>query len=71
MTTPTLREWLLHSDRYGRPSRLVAKREGGITHWSIISEPVNQRDEGERIHSLTTQQLREIAEIVGREPKYP
>lgn len=64
MTLPTKAEYLLaHKDRYGRFSRLVGERDGGVVHWSIRSDAISQRDEGEIIRSLTTDQLVEIGEI--------
>lgn len=60
-------EYNIGRDRYGRPSRLIGEREGGQTYWSIRSEPVSQRDEGEHIRSLTGLQLDAIAAAVAKE----
>mgnify|MGYP001025084104 CR=1 FL=1 len=65
MTEPAEIIWKISVDRHGRYTRVVAKRlSNGERDWSIRSDPVSQRDEGEAIHSLTTRQLQEIAEII-------
>lgn len=66
MSRPTKVEYYLGQDVYGRRSNLkgVLQTDGGYC-WSIVSEPTSQRDEGERIASLTTSQLEEIAAVIG------
>lgn len=67
MTQPMKIEYSLGADRYGRRTRLVADRESnGAVVWTICSDPVNQRDEGEIIRSLTTDQLAEAGKIAER-----
>jgi hypothetical protein len=61
---PSKVEYQIGKDRYGRPSRLIGEVEGGQQFWSIISDPIAQRDEGEHIRSLTTEQLKSIAQIL-------
>lgn len=64
-------EYDIGSDRYARRTRLVGEIAGGAVYWSIISEPANQRDDGEKIHSLTTPQMKEIARLaaeIGGQP---
>jgi hypothetical protein len=50
-------------DRYGRRSRLHGERVGGNVYWSIVSDPVSQRDDGERMNDLTTEHLKAIVEV--------
>lgn len=61
---PSKIEYQVGKDRYGRPTRLVGEIDGGQQYWSIISDPVAQRDEGEHIRSLTAEQLKAIGQIV-------
>lgn len=52
-------------DAYGR--RVVATRKrtyDGKTIWEIASEPVSQRDDGERISGLSDENIRELANAV-------
>ncbi|GEM_PF-2466634 len=63
MMQPTKVEYDIGKDRYGRRTRLISEKDGGQVHWSIISDPVSQRDEGEHIRSLTSEQLRAIASV--------
>jgi hypothetical protein len=57
-------EYRLAADRYNRSSRLIGEAQtNGTMLWSIVSDPVSQRDEGEHIRSLTTEQLVQIGEI--------
>jgi hypothetical protein len=65
MSRPIKVEYYLGTDVYGRRSNLKGVLQtGGGYCWSIASDPVSQRDEGERIASLTTAQLAEIAAVV-------
>lgn len=61
---PKIIEWSIGNDIHGRP---VSLRQDdttpGKTSFSIISEAVNQRDEGERIFSLSGVNLLAIREI--------
>lgn len=61
---PSKVEYQVGKDRYGRPTRLVGEMDGGQQYWSIISDPVAQRDEGEHIRSLTADQLKAIGQIL-------
>ena len=64
---PRLSEWEIGKDAYGRPVMLRRDcRHGSREEWSIVSEPVSQRDEGERCRSLTLANLQAIADIVGK-----
>lgn len=67
MTKPTRFEYALPPDAYARRSKLIGEREGGVLKWTIKSDAVSQRDEGEIIRSLTTAQLIEIGRIAGQE----
>ena len=60
---PSRVEYEVGKDRYGRRTRLVGEVDGGQQYWSIISDPVAQRDEGENIRSLTIEQLKLIGQI--------
>ena len=65
MTAPEQIAWKLSVDHYGRYTRVVMQRmTNGQQEWLIVSDPSNQRDEGERICALTTRQMQEIAEIM-------
>lgn len=69
MPDPSMREWDVGADVYGRTVRLRHQRTyDGKSAWSLISEPVSQRDEGERMHSLSLDNLRQIAAIARTEP---
>lgn len=58
---------LAAADQYKRRTLLIGERQNNNTMiWTIKSNPVEQRDEGEIIRSLTTEQLAEIGEIVGQ-----
>lgn len=49
------------ADAYGR--RVTATRHityDGKTLWDIVSDPVSQRDEGERMSGLTDENLRQL-----------
>jgi hypothetical protein len=60
---PSRTEYEIGPDKYQRRTLLVGENQGGVVVWSIVSEPVNQRDDGELIRSLTTPQLVAIGEI--------
>lgn len=62
---PKRMEYDIGRDRYGRPTTLIAEWNGGQLYWRIRSEPVNQRDEGEDIRSLTSDQLIAAGNIAG------
>lgn len=64
MTEPVRVEYDIGRDRYGRPSRLIGERTGGQLYWSIVSDAINQRDEGERIAGLTSEQLLAITRLM-------
>lgn len=59
MSNPILTKWQLGSDRYGR--RVTMTREG--SDYKIEIEPSSQRDDGERIHSLSGPLLIEAGKI--------
>ncbi len=56
-----LMKWELGRDRYGR--RVTMTKEGN--DFMIEIEPCNQRDEGERIRSLSADLLKEAARVAG------
>ena len=58
--TPNTASWKLGSDKHGR--HVVLHFKDGA--WNLESEPVNQRDEGEKIYSLTADVLIKAADIV-------
>jgi hypothetical protein len=62
-TIPTKKEWLLGADRFGRQVTLT--REGA--DYSIRITPGDQRDDGERINSLSRDLLMRAGEIAGGE----
>jgi len=69
MPEPSMREWNVGADVYGRPVRLRHQvTYDGKSAWSLITEPVSQLDEGERMHSLSLDNLRQIAAIARAEP---
>ena len=57
-------EFEIGQDRYKRRTRLIGKTEGADFVWSIKSDQLAQRDEGEEIRSLTTAQLKMIGEAI-------
>ncbi len=64
---PKAIEYDIGQDAHGRPVTLTFRRSyDGKELWSIRSEPVNQRDEGERIDSLTAENLRALSAAVSR-----
>lgn len=66
MSKPVKVEFRLGPDKYGRRTHLKGVLQtNGQYCWSIISEPVSQRDEGEAIRSLTTDQLVELGRVAG------
>lgn len=60
MPGPILTKWELGHDKYGR--RVTLTRQGA--DFSIEIEPSSQRDDGERIHSLSAPLLQEAGRIV-------
>lgn len=53
-------------DAYGRPVTATrSKAHDGKIVWTIRSEPVSQRDDGERMAGLTDENLRALVEAVG------
>lgn len=64
MPKPVKVEFFLGYDKYARRTNLkgVLQTDGQYC-WSIASEPLNQRDEGEAIRSLTTDQLVELGRV--------
>lgn len=65
MSLPRTVIYDLPQDRYGRRTSLTGTHEGGQVFWEVRSHPVNQRDEGEVIRGLTTEQLIEIGDAIG------
>lgn len=63
MISPRLKTWDIGVDKYGRPVTLT--REGN--DFTIRSEPLNQRDDGETIRSLTRDVLILAGEIASGE----
>lgn len=62
---PKVIEYDIGKDAYGRPVTLKFSRTyDGKEVWSITSDPVNQRDEGERMSGLTADNLRALAGAV-------
>lgn len=59
MSQPVLTKWELGRDRYGR--RVTMSREKD--DFSIEIEPANQRDDGERIRSLSASLLIEAGRL--------
>jgi hypothetical protein len=52
-------------DAYGRPVTLTFRRNyDGKELWAIRSEPIHQRDDGERMDGLTAENLRALAAAV-------
>lgn len=56
---PIARTWEIGKDKHGR--RVLVHRRNG--EFIIESEAASQRDEGERIFSLTLENLRAIGEL--------
>lgn len=56
---PECQRWDIGRDRYGR--RVTLTKTGH--DWKIEIEPCNQRDDGERIYSLSRELLIEAGEI--------
>lgn len=62
---PRAREWDIGQDAYGRQSILKhTQTYDGKSVWSIQTMPANQRDDGEKITSLSLGNLQTIALIV-------
>lgn len=51
-------------DRYGRPVTMIRQKDGGQWYWTIKSDPVNQRDDGELMRSLTDENIRQMTEAL-------
>ncbi|QQQ19696.1 hypothetical protein JIP62_06305 [Brevundimonas vitis] len=67
MIRPAKVEFYLGTDQYARRTNLKGfLQTNGQYSWAIVSEAVNQRDEGETIRSLTTAQLVEIGLVAGQ-----
>jgi hypothetical protein len=61
---PRSREWDIGKDAYGRQSILKhTQTYDGKSVWSIQTMPANQRDDGEKITSLSLENLRTISAI--------
>lgn len=60
MAGPILTKWELGHDKYGR--RVTMTRQAN--DYEIEIEPSSQRDDGERIRSLSAPLLKEAARIV-------
>ena len=53
------------NDAYGRPVTMTRRKNyDGKILWSIKSEPINQRDEGERMDGLTDQNVRDMIQAL-------
>lgn len=62
--SPKTIEWDIGKDVHGRPVTLKQGQDyTGRTSFSIISHPISQRDEGERCHSLSRENLKALAEV--------
>lgn len=76
---PDLISQTLHigSDAYGRRVTMTrAKTYDGKIVWTIVSDPVNQRDDGERMTGLSDENVRQMAQALaiaspGREEVSP
>jgi hypothetical protein len=53
-------------DKYARYTRLIGLRVGGVLVWRIVSDPVSQQDDGEKIDALRTEQLIEAGAIAAQ-----
>lgn len=52
-------------DAYGRSVEMTRhKTYDGKTMWRIVSHPVSQRDEGERMDGLTDENVRQMIEAL-------
>jgi len=52
-------------DAYGRPVTMTRRKNyDGKILWSIKSEPINQRDDGERMDGLTDQNVRDMIQAL-------
>lgn len=52
-------------DAYGRRVTMKRRRNyDGKTLWSITSDPVSQRDDGERMDGLTDDNVRQMVEAL-------
>lgn len=56
----------LGRDRYGRQVRAYREKDGGQWWWRIESDPVSQRDDGERMRSLTDENIRRLKELLDK-----
>jgi hypothetical protein len=64
---PELIEQKVHigADAYGRRVRMTRRKNyDGKTLWSIQSEPVNQRDDGERMDGLSDENVRQMVQAL-------
>lgn len=61
MASEIKRKWHLGSDRYGRTVTLTV--EPTRHDWTIEIEPINQRDDGEIIRSLSRDLLIEAGKV--------
>ena len=53
------------NDAYGRPVAMRRRMNyDGKILWSIKSEPINQRDDGERMDGLTDQNVRDMIQAL-------
>jgi hypothetical protein len=60
---PTMMEWDIGSDAYGRPVKLRATiKSGQPSEWTIHIVAQNQRDHDQRVEGLTFDNLTAIAE---------
>lgn len=52
-------------DAYGRRVTMTRHRTyDGKTMWRIVSDPVSQRDEGERMDGLTDENVRQMVQAL-------
>lgn len=53
------------NDAYGRSVTMTRRKNyDGKILWSIKSEPINQRDDGERMDGLTDQNVRDMIQAL-------
>lgn len=66
MSDPKLVEQKLEigADRYGRRVTMTRYLDGGAPFWRIVSEPSSQRDDGERMDSLTDENIRAMTKAL-------
>lgn len=67
MTRPVLIEQKLSlgQDAYGRAVTATRRKAyDGKTVWDIVSQPLSQRDEGERMRGLCDDNLRALAQAL-------